>query len=123
MIPKAHELTLGDGSAGVKIQRPTATHDWEDTPVTFDEFTLQLTSEFDLSHPLNPDALLMDDLGLDSLDCFNLVLFLEELAGVTSELQPLPYPVLITVSDAFSYFQEAKRLHVQAEPSGSEALQ
>jgi acyl carrier protein len=69
------------------------------------EFCVAFSAEFDRSSPPNLDDLLVDDLGFDSLDMFNLVAFIEETAN-SSESDGAGLPILTSVRDAYEYLQE-----------------
>lgn len=81
-----------------------------------EEFGAFVAAEFELSDAPCLSARLVEDLGLDSLDLFDLVLFIEELAGATvdsiSDLQ-VAYPILYTLADAYHYWEDIQsRLRV-----------
>jgi acyl carrier protein len=75
--------------------------------VTYEEFATEVAGAFDLDTRPLPDARLVEDLGLDSLDCFNLVLLVDELAS-GSQAADTPYPLIATMADAHHYFQEVR---------------
>jgi acyl carrier protein len=54
--------------------------------------------------------LLVDDLGLDSVQMLELVMVIEDAAGVehVSDARYSQFPVLVSVHDAFSWFEELR---------------
>jgi len=74
------------------------------TMLTFEEYAQRLATAFGLAVVSPPsDAGLYDDLGLDSLQAFQLMLFTEGLAGAS--FPPDFPPPLFTVADAYSYYE------------------
>lgn len=72
--------------------------------LTFDQYSQRLATAFGLAVVApSPDAGLYDDLGLDSLQAFQLMLFTEGLAGAS--FPPDFPPPLFTVGDAYSYYE------------------
>lgn len=74
--------------------------------VSAEEFAARLGAEFGIPAPPPLGASLTDDLGLDSLDHFDLVLFSEELAGTVDPAADSDFPLLVTVEDAYTYYAE-----------------
>jgi acyl carrier protein len=69
-----------------------------------DEFYGAIAAEFELDKSLADHSLLESDLGFDSLGMFDLVLFIEEVAGVQPEDQrAMDYPMMTTLGDAYAY--------------------
>lgn len=63
-----------------------------------------IAAEYELDGVLMDQTLLASDLGFDSLGMFDLVLFVEEVAGVQPEGQPtMDYPVMMTLGDVYAY--------------------
>ncbi len=71
------------------------------------EFIQLLVTEFDVASPPSAEASLTDDLGFDSVDMLNLILFIEEAAGFVAITEPEVYPVIRTVHDAYVYYEDA----------------
>jgi acyl carrier protein len=83
-----------------------------DRDVNRDVFYQAIAQEFQLDGGFTDDLRLDADLDFDSLAMFDLVLFIEELAGVASEDQgQMDYPMLNTLGDAHAYW-EALNTHV-----------
>lgn len=76
--------------------------------MTYEEFARTVAGEFDIEGVPPPSARLVEDLGLDSLDCFSLVLLVDELAGPAPAPGDMAYPVLLTMGDAHHYAEEAQ---------------
>lgn len=74
--------------------------------MTYDEFSAEIARQLDLDGAPEAGATLVEDLGLDSLDCFNLVALVEELAGVDDNPPEVPYPLLVTMGDVHRYYRE-----------------
>jgi acyl carrier protein len=71
----------------------------------FGEFARHVTAEFgDRGVPLVETTELYDELGLDSLEAFRLVILIEDLAGV--DFPPATTPMLWTLRDAYTYLQQ-----------------
>jgi len=76
--------------------------------MTFDEYVARLfkalhlerTGSFDRSDDL------YETVGLDSLQAFELILFTEELAGLS--VPPSEIPMIFTLGDAYSYYESAR---------------
>jgi len=79
-----------------------------DEVVSEDEFIKCLSAEFGSSSPLKPDAQLVEDLQFDSLDMVNLIVYIEEVSGVTHIADAEIYPVIRTVRDAYLYLLDLK---------------
>jgi hypothetical protein len=80
--------------------------------MSYEEFAATVAGEFDLEGVPPATARLVEDVGLDSLDCFNLVLLVDELsgagaAGVAAAAADAAYPLITTMGDAHRYYQEA----------------
>jgi acyl carrier protein len=74
----------------------------------FDEFVAQLRLGFSgpIPDPVDRDTSLYDDLKLDSLQAFELIIVVETLA---ESLAPLPeMPELYTLGDAFAYYEDLR---------------
>ena len=70
----------------------------------FEEYVSRLFEALDIEvrSGYTQDSGLYDDIGLDSLQAFELVIFTEELAGLT---MPPPFiPMIFTLGDAYTYF-------------------
>lgn len=61
--------------------------------------------EVPVPDPLDPHLGLFDDLGLDSLQAFELVVGTEQLAG--RDVPPPEVPALWTVADAYRYYVDS----------------
>jgi acyl carrier protein len=72
--------------------------------VTIDDFVDHVAREMSAELPavIVPDALLADDLGLDSIHVLELILVIESLAG--GDDPPGEYPTLVTLADAYGYY-------------------
>jgi acyl carrier protein len=85
--------------------------EWDDvsTVLTFEQFTAQLREELlqECSGDLRPETHLFEDLGLDSLEVFHVVVFIEDVAGV--EIAIDDPPPLETVQDAYDYYRTTAR--------------
>jgi acyl carrier protein len=77
------------------------------TMLTFEEFAAQLREEVlqAFTGELGPDTHLLDEVGLDSLDLFHVVVFIEDVAGV--EIAIDDPPPLATVQDAYAYYRRS----------------
>jgi acyl carrier protein len=77
---------------------------------TFDEFTAHLRDDLLEGYPgtLAPDSTLFEEIGLDSLEIFHIVVFIEDLAGAEIELE-MP-PAMETVMDAYEYYRSVVRM-------------
>lgn len=65
-----------------------------------------IAAEFELQGALEDQTILDSDLGFDSLGMFDLVLFVEELAGGQStDRQPMDYPMMTTLGDVYAYWE------------------
>ena len=78
--------------------------------MTYEEFARTVAGAFDMDGPPPATARLIEDLGLDSLDCFNLVLFVDELAATSSQPADVPYPLITTMGDAHCYLEELREV-------------
>jgi acyl carrier protein len=76
----------------------------------FDAFARMLASELGVFHdgPLTPATGLYDDLGLDSLLAFSLLIIVEAAAGL--DVPPAELPELFTLGDAHAYYEHARQL-------------
>jgi len=73
-------------------------------PLTLEEFTDRMRSEFGVPGALTSTALLVAEVGFDSLGMLELVLFIEELvSGDRAEIL-LEYPTMVTVEDGFDLY-------------------
>jgi len=78
--------------------------------MTFDEYVdrlftalhLERTESFERSDDL------YETVGLDSLQAFELVLFTEEIAGLSAP--PSEIPMIFTLGDAYSYYESARAM-------------
>ena len=71
---------------------------------SFDGFCRTFSAEFNPDgRPIALDTDLYDELGLDSLSAFRLVLFCETLAG--ADFPPDTIPPIFTVGDAYDYYR------------------
>jgi len=77
------------------------------TRLTETEFTERFAAEFKISPVPSGQSLLCEELGLDSVDMVDLILFLEDLAGLSVVIEPEVYPVIRSVHDAFLYYEDA----------------
>jgi acyl carrier protein len=78
---------------------------------SFDEFAALLQEQLFSAYPheLHRDTRLFDDVGIDSLEVFHIVVFVEELAG--SEIGDLASgepPSIVTVLDAYDLYRVAR---------------
>jgi acyl carrier protein len=73
--------------------------------LTFEEFAAQLREELLHAYPgeLRPETHLFDEVGLDSLEVFHVVVFIEDVAGVEIAIEDPP--PLVTVKDAYNYYR------------------
>jgi acyl carrier protein len=70
------------------------------------EFVDQLGTEFKLD-PTPSLTQNLIELGLDSVDMINLIVYIEELASIDGELDGgSDFPVLRSVGDAYTYYRE-----------------
>jgi acyl carrier protein len=76
--------------------------------VRFDEFVARLRIGFSgpIPDPATPDTGLYDDMGLDSLAAFELIIAVETLAESLALLPEMP--ALFTLGDAFAYFEDLR---------------
>jgi hypothetical protein len=83
--------------------------------MTFNEYASSLEKAIGVTFPpaYGPDTGLFDEIDLDSLSAFELILFTEDLAGLT--VPPAEPPSLATLGDAFSYYLAASRLAAGAD--------
>jgi acyl carrier protein len=72
--------------------------------MTFDEFAIFLAQALELEPPitLQPTTGLYDELGLESLQAFQMVIAIETRAGL--EIPEDDVPELYTLGDAYEYF-------------------
>lgn len=78
--------------------------------MTYEEFAAAVARELDIEEGPPASATLVEDLGLDSLGCFNLVLFIDELSGqAATPDDEVPYPLIATMGDAYRYLEEMQR--------------
>jgi acyl carrier protein len=72
--------------------------------LTIDEFCMRVLDGIgiDYSPPIDTSADLYAELGVDSLQSFQLIVLVEALAGCDSP--PVELPHILTLSDAFVYF-------------------
>lgn len=72
--------------------------------MTFEEYVSALTEALELTtiDGFDRSKGLMDELGLDSLEAFELVLATEELAGLSEPSSTIP--AIFTLSDAYQYY-------------------
>jgi acyl carrier protein len=73
--------------------------------MTYETFSGRLVRllEIEATEPINPYTELFSDLGLDSLQGFEMLLIIESLAGVN--MPPLEIPEIYTMQDAFTYYR------------------
>jgi acyl carrier protein len=78
--------------------------------LSFSEYCERLLEELGIgaSHALRPEIGLYDELGLDSLQAFELVLITEQL--VELYLPPADMPEIFTLGDAYSYYRYVRQL-------------
>jgi acyl carrier protein len=76
-------------------------------PATLDKLASELCKTFEWESLPPPSQRLVDDLGLDSLDLFFIVVLVEELAGLDSP--SADYPQLVTAGDIVTYFETLRR--------------
>ena len=77
------------------------------TKLTESQFIERFASEFKINPVPSGQSLLGEELGLDSVDMVDLILFLEDLAGLIVAIEPDVYPVIRSVHDAFLYYEDA----------------
>lgn len=76
-------------------------------PAGVEQFVARFCDEYDLdAGRVWSGSRLVDDLGFDSVDVFDTVLFVEELAGVDTSSNGGSYPLLETVGGAYAYLCE-----------------
>ena len=66
----------------------------------------ELTS-FDMPQGVNPYDSLLDDLGIDSIQVYELIVLVEVLAGC--DVPPPAIPEVRTLADAYDYYWTCKR--------------
>jgi len=79
-------------------------------PLTFEQFAERVAAQFSLQADagiLAWDTGLFDELGLDSLQAFMLILLVESLAEV--EVPPVEIPPMFVLGDAFTYYEDLRR--------------
>jgi acyl carrier protein len=81
--------------------------------LTAEQFVTRVALEFELEEPLDMTTDLTRELGFDSLDLFDLVLFVEELSE-GSMAKANDFPVLSTLSDAYLYLTELEPAVVES---------
>jgi hypothetical protein len=84
--------------------------------MTFEEFARCVQVEFGIPIDIEAKSSLVDDLGLDSLDLHELIIFAMELAGVDRTFGDPEYPVGVTMGDIFGYLQH---MEIQISASSS----
>ena len=72
--------------------------------LTYEAFSNRVVRELriDCDLPVNPYDSLYDQLGLDSLQAFELIVLIEGLAG--RDIPPPELPNIFTMQDAYEYF-------------------
>jgi acyl carrier protein len=70
----------------------------------YSQFSFQVCKLLQMpeAHPINRYAGLYDDVGLDSLQAFELLIIIESLAGL--DTPPAEIPAIFTMDDAFRYY-------------------
>lgn len=69
----------------------------------FESYTSQLLAALDIHWEDEAHAgTLLEDVGMDSMDLFELVVFTERIAGL--EIPPDQIPDLMTLGDAYNYY-------------------
>ena len=83
--------------------------------LSYDDFVVRVGNLLDIDFPavVNPFADLYDELGLDSLQAYQLIVIVESLADA---VPPDDIPELYTMQDAFAYYEALRA------PSDSERL-
>jgi acyl carrier protein len=78
--------------------------------VSFDRFARHLASRLDVEvpEPLSPSINLYDELGLDSLQAFQMLIIIENMAE--SMMPPMELPALHTLGDSFDYYKQLRTL-------------
>jgi hypothetical protein len=77
--------------------------------LTSEEFIAVVVEEFALQTTPKLDDRIIEDVGLDSMQAFNLVALVEEMiqdANGTMSAPSLDYPVFESLSDAYRYLDE-----------------
>lgn len=72
--------------------------------LTSREFARQLSVECGLRPGLSDDSRFIEDLGVDSLGMLNLIIFIEELARGYELATSPEFPIIRTLSDAYSFY-------------------
>ncbi|MGA8726005.1 MAG: hypothetical protein WB565_13280 [Acidimicrobiales bacterium] len=74
--------------------------------MTEDEFISSLISEFDIEGVPESSTRFIDQLGFDSVNMLDLVLYVEELAGGAKQRLSSSYPVIASIKDAYIYYED-----------------
>lgn len=76
--------------------------------LTFEEFASRLGGRLGIEglESTNPALGLYDDLGLDSLQAFSMLIIVENMADSLVPLMEIP--ALFTIGDAYSYYQKLR---------------
>jgi acyl carrier protein len=84
--------------------------------VEFDEFTRMLIErlEIEWDGEIVQSTLLVEDLSLDSMQVFLVMMMTESAAGL--DVPPALIPVLVTVGDAFGYYRSSCALAAADSP-------
>jgi len=80
------------------------------SPLEFTTFATALLGRLRVdhrAHDLRPDASLFDELGLDSIQAFEMLLVIEEAAELM--VPPDELPLIFTLGDAYGYYLKACR--------------
>lgn len=77
--------------------------------IGYEDFAVRIVEQLgiDCAGPVNPYAELYEELGLDSLQVFQLLVRVETLAG--ADLPPLDLPEIYTMQDAHDYYKLSSR--------------
>jgi len=82
-----------------------------DQPLSYERFSSEVAVqlELDCDMPIKPSDGLFTDLALDSLQAFELIVVIEQLAGLGSpaggEVPSNVLPIMLTMQDAFVYYE------------------